>query len=157
MTYRRYPEDVYDGVGTKPNGGNPWFLATATIAELFYDAAFQLQANGTFDVTDISLPFWSYFAPAAQVSAGTAYPKESNEFQVAVSALEGWGDAFLRRVKFHSPADGRLAEEYDRNDGVITGAADLTWSYASVLTAAFARARLRNETEYISDLANLGF
>src|SRR5438067_683903 len=37
IDFRRYPEDVYDGVGTSL--GNPWYLATTSMAELFYRAA----------------------------------------------------------------------------------------------------------------------
>jgi glucoamylase len=157
ISNRRYPEDIYDGTGTKPNGGNPWFLATATMAEIFYRAAYDFQSNGTLAVTNTSLPFWTYFAPTAQLTAGSSYASNSAAFTAAISALEGWADAFMRRVKYHAPADMRLAEEYDRDDGSSTGAVDLTWSYASVLNAAFARARLMNDTAYASDLANLGF
>lgn len=63
----------------------------------------------------------------------------------------------MRRVKFHKPADGRLTEEYNRFDGDVTGAKDLTWSYAAVLNAAFARAKLMSDKSYNTDLANLGF
>ena len=49
----------------------------------------------------------------------------------------------MRTVKYYTPADGHLAEEFNRDTGVAQGAADLTWSYASVLTAAFARAEER--------------
>jgi glucoamylase len=127
------------------------------MGELFYRAAYDFQNIGTLSVTNTSLPFWTYFAPMAGLKAGSSYPSGSPTFVAAISALEGWADAFMRRVKFHAPADKRLAEEYDRNDGSNTGAKDLTWSYASVLNAAFARARLMNNTEYIVDLANMGF
>ncbi|KAF2427585.1 hypothetical protein EJ08DRAFT_651407 [Tothia fuscella] len=153
----RYPDDVYNGTDTEPNGGNPWFLATATMAEMFYHAAYDFQSTGNITVSATSLPFWTYFAPTALLSAGSTYHKDSLEFQAAILALEGWADAFMRRIKFHFPADGRLAEEYNRIDGVNTGATDLTWSYASVLKAAFARAKLMNNESYVTDLANLGF
>ena len=65
-------------------------------------------------------------------------------------------DAFMRTIKHYTPADGHLSEEFNRNTGVPQGAADLTWSYASVLTAAFARAELRGQTAYARNLANLG-
>jgi glucoamylase len=127
------------------------------MAELFYRAAYDFQTNGNLSVTNTSLPFWTYFAPTAELTAGSSYSSDSTTFTAAMSALEGWGDAFMRRVKYHSPSDKRLAEEYDRETGNNTGATDLTWSYASVLNAAFARARLMNDTGYITDLANLGF
>ena len=153
----RYPEDVYNGVGTAPSGGNPWFLATAAMAELFYLAAAEFQSNGNIAVTNTSLPFWQFFAPSASLAAGQTYVIDSAEFGAAISGLEGWADAFMRRVKYHEPADGRFAEEYNRDTGNNTGAQDLTWSYASILTAAFARAKLRNDDGYVTDVANSGF
>lgn len=151
----RYPEDVYTGTGTAENGGNPWFLATAAMAELFYLAAAEFQSSGSIAVTNTSLPFWQYFAPDAGLSAGQTVSGDSQAFSAAISAIEGWADAFTRRIKYHTPADQRLAEEYNRNDGISTGALDLTWSYASLLTAAFARAHLMNDSDYITTIANL--
>jgi glucoamylase len=151
----RYPEDVYTGTGTAPDGGNPWFLATAAIAELFYLATADFQSGGTIAVTDTSLPFWQYFAPGAGLIANQTYSSESSEFNAAILAIEGWGDAFMRRIKYHTPDSQRLAEEYNRDNGISTGAMDLTWSYASVLTAAFARAKLNNDSGYITAVANL--
>ena len=153
--YSRYPEDVYTGTGTAENGGNPWFLATATMAELFYRAATDFKSSNNLTTTDTSLPFWTYFAPAAGLSAGATYAGDDDRFFSAVSALEGWADAFMRRIKYHTPADKTLTEQYNRNNGVSTGASNLTWSYASVLTAAFARAALQNDTEYIRMVANI--
>src|SRR5206468_634789 len=41
----RYPEDRYSGIDF--NGGNPWILATAAVAELYYRAAGELKhTNG---------------------------------------------------------------------------------------------------------------
>ncbi|KIW07088.1 uncharacterized protein PV09_01972 [Verruconis gallopava] len=151
----RYPEDVYTGTGTAPNGGNPWFLATAALAELLYRASAELQENGTLTVSNTSLPFWQYFAPAAGLAAGQTYSSNSQAFGTAIAAIEGWADAFVRRIKFHTPADKRLSEEYNRDDGFSTGALDLTWSYASLLTASFARADLRGDTGYIGAVADL--
>jgi glucoamylase len=151
----RYPEDEYTGTGTAPDGCNPLFLATAAMAELFYFAAAEFQSNGSLAVTNTSLPFWKYFAPGADLTADQTYPSNSTAFGAAISAIEGWADAFIRRIKYHTPADQRLAEEYNRDNGVNTGAKDLTWSYASVLTAAFARAHLRNDRSYVTAVADL--
>lgn len=127
------------------------------MAELFYLAALDFQTAGSLTVDDTSLAFWTYFAPGASVDSGQTYNSESASFGIAISALEGWADAFMRRIKFHTPTDMRLAEEYNRDTGNSTGALDLTWSYASLLTASFARAKLTNNTSYITDVANLGF
>lgn len=152
----RYPEDVYNGTGTQVNGGNPWYLCTAAMAQFMYSAVSEYNAAGSIDTTNTSLPFFTYFAPKAALQAGESYASSSQKFRQTVKALEGWADAFMRRVKYHTPSDGHLSEEYNRNTGVPQGAADLTWSYASLLTAAFARADLRGQTQYAKNLANLG-
>lgn len=62
----------------------------------------------------------------------------------------------MRTIKFYTPADGSLTEEIDRTTGRPVGAIHLTWSYASILTAAFARAQAMGDTTYITQLAALG-
>ena len=49
------------------------------------------------------------------------------------------GDAFLKRLQYHSNPDGSLSEQINQDTGFMQGARDLTWSYASFLTALFAR------------------
>lgn len=49
------------------------------------------------------------------------------------------GDAFLKRLQYHSNPDGSLSEQMNRDSGFMQGAGDLTWSYASFLTALFAK------------------
>nr|POF01366.1 glucoamylase [Quercus suber] len=152
----RYPEDVYDGTGTQQNGGNPWYLCTAAMAQFMYGNSAAYSENGSITVTNTSKPFFDYFTPNAGLESGQTYTKTSQEFTRAISGLNGWGDTFMRTVKFYTPSNGRLAEEFNRNDGAPQGAADLTWSYASILTASFSRAKVNNQTTYIRDLANLG-
>ncbi|KAK0969984.1 hypothetical protein LTS01_015969 [Friedmanniomyces endolithicus] len=152
----RYPEDVYNGTGTQTNGGNPWYLCTAALAQLFYSASTSYADAGSISLTNTSKPFFDYFAPAAGLQVGQTYTYGSRKYNQAISGLNGWGDAFLRTVKHYTPADGYLSEEYNRNTGVPQGAGDLTWSYASVLTAAFARAEVRGQKGYVRNLADLG-
>jgi glucoamylase len=151
----RYPEDVYTGTGTADNGGNPWFLTTAAMAEHFYRTASEIKKNG-MTVTSTSLQFWTYFAPNAKIAAGT-FSSGSPQVSGAIDALQGWGDAFMRLIKVHGDPAGHLSEEFNRNTGFMQGAADLTWSYASVLTAALARAEIQGDNSYATNLANLPF
>ncbi|KAK4986607.1 hypothetical protein LTR50_005217 [Elasticomyces elasticus] len=150
----RYPEDVYNGTGF--GLGNPWYLCTAAMAEHFYRAASEYKSAGSIVVTSVSIPFFNYFAPQAGVSAGSTYKANSAAFKDIIQSLEGWADAFIRRIKYHTPADGHLAEEFNKDTGVPQGAADLTWSYASLLTASFARAELMGSPNYVTRLANMG-
>ena len=153
----RYPEDVFNGTVTEPNGGNPWYLCTAALAQFMYSASAEYTTNGLFSASKTSLPFFDYFAPSAGIKTGEAYPSSGKEFKAVINALNGWGDAFMRTIMYYTPKNGHLHEEINRNTGVPQGAADLTWSYASVLTAAFARANVTGDTAYVKSLANLGF
>ena len=47
----------------------------------------------------------------------------------------GAGKAFLERSAYHAGRDGRLSEQFNRFNGYMQGARDLTWSYASYLSA----------------------
>ncbi|TKX20854.1 glucoamylase-like protein [Elsinoe australis] len=151
----RYPEDVYNGTGTEDNGGNPWYLATATMAEMLYRGVSEYRSAGSITVTNTSLPFFTYFASATPVNVGSTYGANSTEFDGLIEAMLGWGDAFLRRIKYHTPETGSLSEQYNRNTGVSQGAADLTWSYAALLEAAIARADVSGDEDYTTTLANL--
>ena len=153
----RYPEDVYNGTGTETNGGNPWFLCTAAMAEFMYAASAEYAMTGEVCVTSTSLEFFKYFAPSAKVQAGQTYGSRTAQFSAIKRSLNGWGDAFMRTIKHYMPSNGHLPEEFNRNTGIPQGAADLTWSYASVLTAAYQRSITMGEKSYMTDLANLGF
>ena len=52
-----------------------------------------------------------------------------------LSALLADGDAYLRRVRHQTEADGQLSEQINRTTGKMSSARDLTWSYAAFLTA----------------------
>ncbi|KAF7192874.1 Glucoamylase [Pseudocercospora fuligena] len=153
----RYPEDVYNGTGTEENGGNPWYLTTAAIAQVMYAVSDEFNSAENLTVTNNSLSFFNYFVPDTELKVGGTYVIDSQEVSKVVDSLNGWGDAFLRTVKYYTPADGSLAEEYNRDDGIPQGCVDLTWSYASIITAAIQRAKTRHDDDFVRDLANLGF
>ncbi|PNS19171.1 Glucoamylase [Sphaceloma murrayae] len=151
----RYPEDVYNGTGTAVDGGNPWYLATATMAEMMYRAVSEYRSVGSIHITNVSQPFFAYFAPATSVTVDSTYGSNCTEFTAITQALLGWGDAFIRRIKYHTPESGGLSEQYNRNTGASQGAADLTWSYAALLEAAIARAEVAGDKDYLTRLADL--
>ncbi|KAK6532540.1 glycoside hydrolase 15 protein, variant 2 [Arthrobotrys megalospora] len=153
MPIGRYPEDVYDGVGT--SRGNPWYLTTSAMAELFYKAAAEFQARDQITVTQATEDFWRYFAPPADPTLNRKYTSRSHTFKEMVRALQGWGDMWMRTVKYWAPKDGRFPEEYDREDGRGVGAKDLTWSYAAWITAGAARSRASGDQEWLRRIADL--
>ncbi|KAJ7625223.1 glucoamylase [Mycena polygramma] len=126
----RYPEDSY-------MGGNPWYLATAAVAEQLYDALIVWKAQGSLNVTSVSLAFFQQFSPS--VAVGT-YASSTSTFTSLVSAVQTFADGFLAIHAKFTPSNGGLAEQFSRDSGVPASAVDLTWSYAAALTMFGARA-----------------
>ena len=44
-------------------------------------------------------------------------------------------EGFLRRARYHTAKYGHQSEQFDMGNGIMRGARDLTWSYASFLSA----------------------
>ncbi|TRM69210.1 glycoside hydrolase family 15 and carbohydrate-binding module family 20 [Schizophyllum amplum] len=125
----RYKEDSY-------YNGNPWYLTTFAVAEQLYDALTTWDSIGSLDVTSPSLAFFQQFD--SSIAAGT-YEATSDEYTTLTTAIRTWADGFLEVLADFTPSDGGLAEQVDKSSGNPTSAADLTWSYASAITAFDAR------------------
>jgi len=132
----RYPEDSY-------KGGNPWYLTTLAVAEQLYDALNTWSSLGALNITSTSLPFFQTFQSTAAV--GT-YASTTTTYTTLTSAIQTYADGFVNVVAEYTPSGGGLAEQYSRSTGAPLSAVDLTWSYASVLTAFEAR----NDTAFAS-------
>ncbi|XWX00858.1 hypothetical protein V2A60_008881 [Cordyceps javanica] len=126
----RYSEDVY-------YNGNPWYLATMAAAEQLYDAVHIWNQQGSVTVTSTSQAFFNDFVP--NISAGT-YSGDSSTFKSIVQGAAAYADDFVAIVAKYTPSSGSLAEQFDKNNGAPLSARDLTWSYASLLTAIDRRA-----------------
>jgi glucoamylase len=87
-------------------------------------------------VTSTSLDFFRQFA--SSISTGT-YSSDSSEYLQLTSAVKSFADGFIEIAAKYTPSNGGLAEQFDKGTGQPLSAADLTWSYASVLTAAASR------------------
>ncbi|KAF8798899.1 glycoside hydrolase family 15 protein [Phlegmacium glaucopus] len=125
----RYPEDVYFN-------GNPWYLTTAAVAEQLYDALIVWNTQGSITVTSTSLAFFRQFS--SSITAGT-YSSSTPTFTSLIAAIKSFADGFLAINAKFTPSNGGLSEQYDKNNGTPLSAVDLTWSYASALTAFAAR------------------
>ncbi|KAJ7134910.1 glycoside hydrolase family 15 protein [Mycena epipterygia] len=125
----RYAEDVYQG-------GNPWYLTTAAVAEQLYDALIAWKAQGTLSVTSTSLAFFQQFSPSVAVGK---YAASTKTFTSLTSSIKTFADGFLAIHANYTPSNGALAEQFDRNTGAPLSAVDLTWSYAAALTVFAAR------------------
>ncbi|KAF8434004.1 putative glucoamylase [Terfezia claveryi] len=131
----RYPEDIYNGTGNSV--GNPWYLCTFTTAEIVYNVVKRYEDVGYITVGTKSLNFFLRFLPSATSDA--TYASGSANFNTIVNGMLQFADDQLGRAAYHTPDTGSLSEQYSRDNGFQKGARDLTWSYASFLTTAWAR------------------
>jgi len=92
-------------------------------------------------VTDISRDFFSQFVPG--VGPGT-YSSNSFQYLNFTSEIKKFADGFVEIAAKYTPSGGGLAEQFDKSTGHPLSAADLTWSYASVLTANDSRAGVKS-------------
>jgi len=125
----RYPEDVY-------YCGNPWYLSTFAVAEQLYDALIVWDKLQGVNVTTTSLSFFRQFIP--NLATGS-YAASTSTYSTLISAIKNFADGFVLVNAQYTPSDGGLAEQYTRGNGSPLSAKDLTWSYASALTAFAAR------------------
>ena len=128
----RYFEDVYFN-------GNPWYLTTLAVAEQLYRAVYTWDAMGSgIEVTTISLPFFKQFLPS--LTGPTTIAAGSHEYATVIDSIKTFANGFVAIVAKYTPADGGLSEQFTKDAGAPLSAVDLTWSYASALTAFDARA-----------------
>lgn len=113
------------------------------VAEQLYDALNTWSSLGGLNITSTSLPFFQTFLSTAAV--GT-YASTSTTYTTLTAAIQTYADGFVNVVAKYTPSGGGLAEQYSRSTGAPLSAADLTWSYASVLTTFEAR----NNTAFAS-------
>ncbi|WP_152617810.1 glycoside hydrolase family 15 protein [Phaeacidiphilus oryzae] len=126
--FGRYPGDVYDGDTSHPVlGGHPWALSTCNVAELHYRLAAEVKTSGKVPLDGLSAPFFAQ----SGIDASTAPA-------AAAAALVATGDAMVRAVVYHSD-HFELSEQFDGSTGFERSVHNLTWSYASYLSAMRAR------------------
>lgn len=131
----RYPEDKYDGYSSSGDG-NPWILTTNALAEYYFSLRNHYASRGEILITQDNLSFFKDLG--FSVSLGVIRSSE-RLFSQVLNRLQVEGDEYFIRVKFHVDSDGQMAEQMNRWSGFLQGARDLTWSYASFLTALEAR------------------
>ncbi|KAJ3111152.1 glycoside hydrolase 15 protein [Phlyctochytrium bullatum] len=140
----RYFADRYNGITSDfPARGNPWYLTTLSIAETYFKAAKAFLDQGSFTVSAINADFVRGERPAGlalNLPLGT-YSRGSQQFTDIITSLVALADEYVRRAFFHSLPGFHFSEQYGRNDGHpgTTSIADLTWSYAAVLSTNTAR------------------
>lgn len=124
----RYPDDVYDGDTANPQlGGHPWPVCTAAFAELYYRLAAEIRGAGAVPADDLAAPFFEQLDITA-----------TSKLTDAADQLVAAGDRMLAAILFHSD-HYQLSEQFDGSTGYEKSVANLTWSYASFLSAERAR------------------
>ncbi|OJI97296.1 hypothetical protein ASPVEDRAFT_119801 [Aspergillus versicolor CBS 583.65] len=120
----RYAEDTYQG-------GNPWYLTTLAAAEQLYGALYQWDKQGSIDITNVSLPFFTDLVNNTQTGS---FDSSSPEYESITGAVKAYADGFIDIVQAYTPSDGALSEQFTRDSGEPASAKLLTWSFASFLT-----------------------
>lgn len=149
----RYPEDKWDGYRRADDTqGNPWFINTAAMAELCYRAAISWTKAGKVSVTPLNIEFLKSAVAsegsAVTLTAGETVSQDDPRFRRLIDALCELGDGYLRRLQRHcDQTTGSLSEQFNRDTGIMQGAADLTWSYAAMLTVFQQRAIAKKEVQ----------
>jgi len=124
----RYPGDTYDGdTADPPTRDHPWAISTAVFAELYYQLAQQAGSSGTVPLDSLSAAFFSQIGVSASTTPAAA-----------AAALQSAGDQMLQALVFHSD-HFELSEQFDATSGSEKSVSDLSWSYASFLSAVRAR------------------
>jgi glucoamylase len=128
----RYPGDVYDGFHVRADEpgavrGHPWVVCTANFAELYYRVAAEVLRTG--HVPDDARA--ASFLAQAGTAAGAPAPE-------AAAALRAAGDRMLQAIVYHSD-HLELSEQFHATSGYESSVRNLSWSYASFLSALRAR------------------
>jgi hypothetical protein len=84
---------------------------------------------------------WRRLLSPKTIQAGDKILKSDERFSQMMSSIRALGDSYLRIVEIYETPKGNLNEEFSRLDGSPQGAENLSWSYASLLTAAKQRSR----------------
>ena len=123
----RYPGDTYDGDDDQSGIDHPWAISTCNFAELYYRLANEITAANAIPLDANSTEFFN------QVGVSTSTTPAG-----AATALQAAGDQMLKAIVFHSD-NLELSEQFDANTGYEKSVSNLSWSYASFLSAVRSR------------------
>lgn len=142
---QRYPRGPAIGrhEGDGYYGGNAFFFLIAGYAEHYFRLAeFARGTPGTMEVTALRAPTLTEVLDRP-VEVGTVIHLPDAPL---ADAFARKGEAFLRTMLDQIPEDGMMAEQFDKVTGQPRSARDLTWSYASLLTAILQREEWRRSS-----------
>lgn len=134
----RYPEDIYDGYGTSE--GNPWFISTASAAEVFYKGIYKLiSQEQAVVINNNNKNFFKNFMDFEENESSTfqiVLPFDTPAYRNILRRLFTYSDSFLEVIRDHvDKNNGATLEQFNKYHGYMQGARDLTWSYSSFYNA----------------------
>lgn len=131
-TIGRYYPDHYTGTSTDASfKGQPWFLTSAALAEVYYRTAGMVQDAGAVKVNQVTQAFYERVGIQGDTNNSDAFDK-----------LVAYGDGIMKRLRYHIGCDAgyfHVGEQFDAEYGTQKGANDLTWSYGTLISAMGAR------------------
>ncbi|CCF59747.1 hypothetical protein KAFR_0H03370 [Kazachstania africana CBS 2517] len=131
----RYPEDIYDGIGTSE--ANPWFLATLTASQLILTFINGVKNSEKDIVINYdNYKFWSliFEQDVEKKSFEFRIPYNSQAFNQTMTHLFQFSDSFIEVAREHIDSrNGEMSEQFNKFTGFLTGAQNLTWSYSSFM------------------------
>jgi len=130
----RYPEDTYDGY-TTASRGNPWFLATLSYAELYTNIKKDFLRRNVINITAVSAPFFRDLIGETFLPETENISLTSSTGKRILKGIDRKIKGFYNRVEQHRSRKGNISEQMHRDYGQMEGARDLTWSYASYISA----------------------
>lgn len=137
----RYVNDTYDG--SQRRYGNPWPLTTHALSEFLYILARNIKHKKSYTVTELSLPFYRLILTNSNKQLYTLGTHTSEkEIERTVKHIQLMSDNIILNAKTFAClgdktncAEFNLPEQFDRLSGKPASARNLTWSYASLLSA----------------------
>ena len=135
----RYPNDVYDG--NQSTYGNPWVITTNALAQYYYTLANTYLKLGKISVTNNNLLFFKQINPKlVDKEEDILFSVSPSRFYAIINHLIEEGDKTLFAIKRYAncyvdSSCFHFSEQIDRTSGQQTSAKDLTWGYATILTA----------------------
>lgn len=124
----RYPGDTYDGdTNDRNTDGHPWALCTANFAQLYYNVAAAVEQHQQVPHNGSSTDFFAQVGVDQDTAVGDAAQR-----------LRDAGDRILQAIVYHSD-HLELSEQFDGTTGYEKSVRNLTWSYATFLSAVRAR------------------
>lgn len=129
----RYPEDVYDGYGYSE--GNPWFISTASAAEIVFKWINKIVTREEdIVITAFNREFFELLLDDLTEDAATdlVIPFGSERYRRVIIRMFNYSDLFLSVIQLHADSvNGEMLEQFNKYHGYMQGAIKLTWSYSS--------------------------